>query len=299
MCSKPLWPVAADGRIAQPRVKCVVVGDRFVGKTALLRAVLEAENLLELQNQRDETARFTAERQLEIEKDHWLGLQRDQQQDKRRLFEAQRLEQEKLPRQDLVSNTSTMAPYTPDDHRAPTSPVHTIIKILGNPAQLFVVERADYAEDDVDRSGPLLTRPVPEYAGAHCFLLCYSAVCRESFDRVSSKWYPELKHHAHGIPVFLVCTQLDMYAVRATVAAHKNDLVTEQQGIALAKKIGAAQFWSCSSPENARPTCRMVKCFSKHHSTSQLPGPLSNLFYHAVQFVLALRHGGSKTCSIL
>lgn len=37
------------------------------------------------------------------------------------------------------------------------------------------------------------------------FLLCYSVASPSSFDNIKNKWFPEIKHHAPGVPFILVC----------------------------------------------------------------------------------------------
>ena len=36
------------------------------------------------------------------------------------------------------------------------------------------------------------------------FLLCYSVASPSSFDNIKNKWFPEIKHHAPGVPFILV-----------------------------------------------------------------------------------------------
>mmetsp|Transcript_87835 Transcript_87835/g.250248 ORF Transcript_87835/g.250248 Transcript_87835/m.250248 type:complete len:278 (+) Transcript_87835:477-1310(+) len=42
------------------------------------------------------------------------------------------------------------------------------------------------------------------------FLLCFSITSPPSFDNLSSKWFPEIKHHAPKVPFILVGTKLDL-----------------------------------------------------------------------------------------
>lgn len=36
------------------------------------------------------------------------------------------------------------------------------------------------------------------------FLVCYSVASPSSFENVTSKWYPEIKHHCPDAPLILV-----------------------------------------------------------------------------------------------
>ncbi|KAG5412752.1 hypothetical protein IGI04_000319 [Brassica rapa subsp. trilocularis] len=59
-------------------------------------------------------------------------------------------------------------------------------------------------QEDYNRLRPL------SYRGADVFLLAFSLVSKASYENVSKKWVPELRHYAPGVPIILVGTKLDL-----------------------------------------------------------------------------------------
>jgi len=67
---------------------------------------------------------------------------------------------------------------------------------------------------------------------------------------VFSKWYPEIQHHAPGIPIVLVGTKLDLREDKATadaLRARKMEPVSYEQALAVAKEIKAVKYLECSA----------------------------------------------------
>ncbi|XP_048129407.1 rac-like GTP-binding protein RHO1 [Rhodamnia argentea] len=56
--------------------------------------------------------------------------------------------------------------------------------------------------EDYNRLRPL------SYRGADVFILAFSLISKASYENVSKKWIPELKHYAPGVPIVLVGTKL-------------------------------------------------------------------------------------------
>lgn len=56
----------------------------------------------------------------------------------------------------------------------------------------------EYFQEDYDRLRPL------SYPQTDVFLICFSVVSPSSFDNVSSKWVPEIRHHCAEAPILLV-----------------------------------------------------------------------------------------------
>lgn len=75
------------------------------------------------------------------------------------------------------------------------------------------------------------------YTNASVFLVCFSVVSRSSFENVEDKWVPELKKYARGVPFILVGTQSD----------RRNRVVSSQEGVELAKRLGAVEYAECSA----------------------------------------------------
>ncbi|XP_031623858.1 ras-like GTP-binding protein RhoL [Contarinia nasturtii] len=78
------------------------------------------------------------------------------------------------------------------------------------------------------------------YKEADCFVLCYSISDRKSFNNISNKWEPELRPYKK--PIVLVGTKSDL-----TVGIN---IVQEEEGERLKRKINANQFLECSSKHN-------------------------------------------------
>lgn len=112
----------------------------------------------------------------------------------------------------------------------------------GRPISLGLWDTA--GQDDYDRLRPL------SYPDTDVFLICFSLVNPNSFANVADKWYPEISHHAPGVPKILVGTKLDLRenpAETERLRERRQSPVTLQQGEAMKKKIGAVCFKECSA----------------------------------------------------
>ena len=95
----------------------------------------------------------------------------------------------------------------------------------GQPVSLGLWNTA--GQDDYDRLRPL------SYPDTDIFLICFSLVNPNSFANVADKWYPEISHHAPGVPKILVGTKLDLRDNTAEVErlrSRKQSPITQQQG---------------------------------------------------------------------
>lgn len=59
-------------------------------------------------------------------------------------------------------------------------------------------------QEDYDRLRPL------SYPQTDVFLICFSVASPSSFENVTSKWYPEIKHHCPDAPMILVGKMLSI-----------------------------------------------------------------------------------------
>lgn len=91
-------------------------------------------------------------------------------------------------------------------------------------------------QEDYDRLRPL------SYPSTDVFLICFSVDTTTSFENIKSKWYPEIQHHAPGVPFILVGTKLD---VRGEGKA--GDFVTKQMGEQLREELKAYKYLECSA----------------------------------------------------
>ncbi|CAG0878884.1 unnamed protein product [Darwinula stevensoni] len=82
------------------------------------------------------------------------------------------------------------------------------------------------------------------------FLICFSVVSPSSYDNVTSKWYPEIKHHCPDAPILLIGTKIDLREEKETLnqlAEQGVSPVKREQGQKLASKIRAIKYLECSA----------------------------------------------------
>ena len=97
--------------------------------------------------------------------------------------------------------------------------------------------------DDYDRLRPL------SYPDTDVFLLCFSVVNPNSFASVADKWAPEIEHHCPGVPKILVGTKPDLRDNPEAIERlreRRQSPITQKQGEAMRKKIGAVAYMECS-----------------------------------------------------
>jgi len=112
----------------------------------------------------------------------------------------------------------------------------------GKPISLGLWDTA--GQEDYDRLRPL------SYPQTDVFLVTFSLVNPASFQNVRTKWVSEITHHCPGVPFILVGTKLDLRDDPETLqrlTERKQAPITYQQGVQLAKEIGAAKYVECSS----------------------------------------------------
>lgn len=99
-------------------------------------------------------------------------------------------------------------------------------------------------QEDYDRLRPL------SYPQTDVFLICFSVVSGASFENVKSKWLPEIRHHAPGVPFILVGTKSDLRDDEETLEKLKEKKlspITKEQGEALKAELGAYRYMECSA----------------------------------------------------
>lgn len=99
-------------------------------------------------------------------------------------------------------------------------------------------------QEDYDRLRPL------SYPQTDVFLICFSVTSPSSFENVTSKWYPEIKHHCPDAPMILVGTKIDLREDRETLnglAEQGLSPIKREQGQKLANKIRAVKYMECSA----------------------------------------------------
>ncbi|KAJ5071032.1 hypothetical protein M0811_02014 [Anaeramoeba ignava] len=102
-------------------------------------------------------------------------------------------------------------------------------------------------QDDYDRLRPL------SYPQTDIFLICFSVDQPESFEKVRSKWVPEIKQYCPNVPYFLVATRTDLRQdPHSSLVLAENDMIplSKDQGICMADEIRALRYFECSALKN-------------------------------------------------
>mmetsp|Transcript_6816 Transcript_6816/g.21938 ORF Transcript_6816/g.21938 Transcript_6816/m.21938 type:complete len:194 (+) Transcript_6816:150-731(+) len=116
------------------------------------------------------------------------------------------------------------------------------VMVDGKPINLGLWDTA--GQEDYDRLRPL------SYPQTDVFLLCFSITNPTSFENIRTKWYPEINHHAPGVPFILVGTKLDLRNDPDTIARlqqKRRQPVNYEEGEALARELGAYKYIECSA----------------------------------------------------
>ncbi|KAJ3216387.1 GTP-binding protein Rho1 [Dinochytrium kinnereticum] len=116
------------------------------------------------------------------------------------------------------------------------------VHLDGREIQLALWDTA--GQEEYDRLRPL------SYPGAHVLLICFSIANPDSLGNVEEKWIPEVQHHCQDLPILLVGCKMDLRNDPATVAhlaSTGRSPVTPEQGLAMARKIGAYRYLECSA----------------------------------------------------
>ncbi|KAJ3099533.1 GTP-binding protein Rho1 [Phlyctochytrium planicorne] len=116
------------------------------------------------------------------------------------------------------------------------------VHLDGREIQLALWDTA--GQEEYDRLRPL------SYPGAHVVLICFSIASPDSLENVETKWIPEVQHHCPGLPILLVGCKMDLRNDPVTIrdlGARRQAPVSPEQGLAMARKIGAYRYLECSA----------------------------------------------------
>ncbi|KAL2160208.1 hypothetical protein VTH06DRAFT_1864 [Thermothelomyces fergusii] len=121
-----------------------------------------------------------------------------------------------------------------------TYPIHPP---TGKTVELALWDTA--GQEEYDRLRPL------SYPETDLIFVCFAIDCPNSLENVMDKWYPEVLHFCPYTPLILVGLKSDLRYKKTCIDMLKTQgltPVTTEQGLAVAKKMGA-QYMECSSKE--------------------------------------------------
>lgn len=116
------------------------------------------------------------------------------------------------------------------------------VMVDGRPVNLGLWDTA--GQEDYDRLRPL------SYPQTDVFLVAFSIISPHSFDNVKSKWWPEIQHHAPGVPIILVGTKSDLRNDQSMIQqlqAKGMSIIDAQDCARRAEEIGAKKYLECSA----------------------------------------------------
>jgi len=119
------------------------------------------------------------------------------------------------------------------------------VEINGRVCELALWDTA--GQEDYDRLRPL------SYPDSHVILICFAVDSPDSLDNVQEKWISEVLHFCSGLPIILVGCKKDLRYDPKTIDELRRvnqRPVTEQEGQAVAQKIGATKYLECSAKTN-------------------------------------------------
>ena len=113
-------------------------------------------------------------------------------------------------------------------------------------------------DDKYDRIRPLC------YPDTDIFIICFSLIDASTLDHVRTKWYPEIENYCkNNVPILLVGTKLDLLKDKKLDIGNKNskefdgreqehdiERIYCQNGLEMAKTIGAEKYIECSAMDN-------------------------------------------------
>lgn len=142
--------------------------------------------------------------------------------------------------------------------------VHDIF-IDGKAVELSLWDTA--GQEEFDRLRSL------SYSDTHCIMLCFSIDSPDSLENVQSKWVGEITDHCQGVKLVLVALKCDLRSNEDTdldnspqnhedeasnpynanpynTTNHNKRLISYDEGLAVAKKVGALRYLECSAKKN-------------------------------------------------
>lgn len=123
--------------------------------------------------------------------------------------------------------------------------VHDIF-VDGKPIKLSLWDTA--GQEEFDRLRSL------SYSDTHTIMLCFAIDSRDSLENVLNKWVGEITDHCEGVKLVLVALKCDLRSVEEDEETHAmsqlGDLISYEEGLAMAKRINALRYLECSAKKN-------------------------------------------------
>ncbi|KAJ1564841.1 Rho GTPase [Nowakowskiella sp. JEL0078] len=146
-----------------------------------------------------------------------------------------------------IGKTCLLISYTtnkfPSEYVPTVFDNYAVTVMIGNePYTLGLFDTA--GQEDYDRLRPL------SYPQTDVFLICFSIVAPPSFENVTEKWFPEVRHHCPGVPCLIVGTQVDLRDNPDTIAKlakNRQRPIQPDQGEKLARDLRAVKYLECSA----------------------------------------------------
>ncbi|XP_035687186.1 ras-like GTP-binding protein RHO [Branchiostoma floridae] len=118
------------------------------------------------------------------------------------------------------------------------------IEVDGKQVELALWDTA--GQEDYDRLRPLSYGTYE----TDVLLVCFAIDNRDSFVNVADKWVPEIKNYCPKAPFLLVGNKKDLRtdkARRKELAEMKEEVISTEEGLEMAKKVGATAYIECSA----------------------------------------------------
>ncbi|CZR58750.1 probable rho3 protein [Phialocephala subalpina] len=98
------------------------------------------------------------------------------------------------------------------------------------------------------------------YDDTHAIMLCFSVDSKDSLENVESKWVGEIAENCQGVKLVLVALKCDLREQSAddetaedgaaTQTREKKEMINYNQGLEVARRIGALRYLECSAMRN-------------------------------------------------
>lgn len=96
------------------------------------------------------------------------------------------------------------------------------------------------------------------YDDTHAIMLCFSVDSKDSLENVESKWVGEIAENCPNVKLVLVALKCDLReqgeeepeGTEGAQPKEKKDLINYNQGLEVARRIGALRYLECSAMKN-------------------------------------------------